>query len=77
MNVLVSVPQDDLFGLFQVVTETTLDGDELSEVFASHGFLHPETRLPAVQPESMLRKGAGSKPVQFCRTLWEELSRIQ
>jgi hypothetical protein len=43
-NVQVMVPSDDAFGLLDVVTQTTLDGDAKAEVYTSHGFLHAYSR---------------------------------
>jgi hypothetical protein len=43
-NVQVVVPSDDAFGLSDVVTQTTLDGDAKAEVYTSHGFLHAYSR---------------------------------
>ena len=47
--VRVVVPADDMFGLANVITHTTMEGSEIAEVYSSHGTLHPlasEVRQP-------------------------------
>ena len=58
----VSVQSDDTFGLSDVVTQTTLDGDAKAEVYTSHGFLHAYSRRKgSFDFKSLLRKTKANK----------------
>ena len=77
-NFLVVVPSDDCFGLSDVVTQTTLDGDAQAEVYTSHGLLHPYSREEKTVCDTLLRTKAikHSKEFVYLRDLCEAFGRI-
>ena len=76
-NVLVSVPSEDIFGLSNVVTETTLDGDAKAEVYTSHGFLHAYSyEASVVSSESLLRKKSNDDVKNYINDLCKAFGLI-
>ena len=80
-NVLVSVPSDDAFGLSDVVTQTTMDGDAIAEVYTSHGFLHAYSRQKDLNDtedgyKSLLRTKARPNEIEYLRSLCGALGGI-
>jgi hypothetical protein len=76
-NVLVSVPSDDTFGLSDVVTQTTLDGDAKAEVYTSHGFLHAYLRENDTSGcHSLLRTKAKNDETVYLKGLCEAFGQI-
>jgi hypothetical protein len=76
-NVQVSVQSDDTFGLSDVVTQTTLDGDATAEVYTSHGFLHAYSRTEGTfNVASLLRKTKPNKESDYITELCEAFGQI-
>jgi hypothetical protein len=65
-SILICLTENDAFGLSNVVTQTTIDGDAVSEVFTSHPFLHPRVKT---EPEALFRRTPNKEAKQYCTDL--------
>jgi hypothetical protein len=74
-NIIVFVPSKDVFGLSDVVKQTTVGGSQLSEVFASHPFLHAYAQRSDKGYEKLLRCNADPNVVSYCKTLCQALKQ--
>jgi hypothetical protein len=76
--VQVSVPSDDVFGLSDVVTQTTVDCDAKTEVYTSHGFLHAHSlEKDTSKITSLLRTKAKKAEKNYLKELCEAFGSVK
>ncbi len=71
-RLLISVPEDDQFGLWDATRNSTTGGDVKAEIFSSHSFLHGFGRIPKDTKNPgklLLRSKPHSSDVDYCNNL--------